>query len=275
MESQILRDNNFKFEKKFGQNFIFDDNLLNAIVSDAKITKDDEILEVGAGMGTLTKILAQNAKLVVAYEIDKKLEPILNENLKDEKNVKLIFEDALKQKLEIIEQNFTKKYKIVANLPYYITTPLIFKFTLKTKNVLSLCIMVQKEVADRLVAKSKSKDYGITTIMLDFYGDVKLLRNVSRQMFMPIPNVDSAVVEIVFRKKYDCDENLFEKIVRGAFSMRRKTLSNNLSKCLNFNKQEIEKILVTCNFPTSVRAEELTTFDFVSLTNCISDIIRH
>ena len=226
---------NFKFNKKFGQNFIFDNNLLNAIVSDSQISKNTEVLEIGAGAGTLTKIIAQSCKKIISYEIDENLKDILNNNLKEINNSKIIFKDALKTNINEIEKDFSGNYSIVANLPYYITTPLIFKFIEETKKVDSITIMIQKEVADRLVAKS-GKDYGTISIILDFVGEVKFCRKVSRTMFTPAPNVDSAVVRIELnRNKYNANFEDFCKVVRTAFSMRRKTLLNNFSSGLNMS----------------------------------------
>ena len=274
MNSKILSENQFKFNKKYGQNFIFDKNLLLAIIKDSQITKQDEILEIGPGAGTLTKIIAENSKKVVSYEIDENLREILSQNLSGVQNLKIIFADALKTDIKQIENNFSGNYKIVANLPYYITTPLIFKFVEQTKKVDSITIMVQKEVAERLVAKQGTKDYGTITIMLDFYGNVKILRQVPRRMFVPAPNVDSAVVQIDMQKnKYNCDEQLFKKIVHSAFSMRRKTLVNNLSQGLGLSKAKIEEMLTKANLPTSVRGEQLSTSQYVLLTNIIFDSI--
>ena len=199
-EFEALQKNDFKFNKKFGQNFIFDKNLLTAIINDSGINKNDDVLEIGPGAGTLTRVIAEKAKKVVSYEIDLNLKPILEENLKGLNNSQVVFEDALKAKIEDIEKHFEGEYKIVANLPYYITTPLIFKFTKETKKVLSMCIMVQKEVGERLVANNKSSDYGSISTVLDFYGNVKILRQVPRRMFVPSPNVDSCIVQIEFVK---------------------------------------------------------------------------
>ena len=256
---------NFTFSKKFGQNFIFDTNLLSAIVSDSNITKDDEVLEIGAGAGTLTKIIAKNCKKVVSYEIDTNLKDILSQNLVDTKNCQVVFADALKTPLEEIEANFLGDYHIIANLPYYITTPLIFKFV-ESCRVKSITVMVQKEVADRLVAKS-GKDYGIITVMLDFFGNVKITRNVSRKMFTPVPNVDSAVVNIQLEKnKFDVDKDSFSKVVHSAFAMRRKTILNNLSSGLNLSKDKVEQILKKANIQPFERAEKLSTQDYVNIT---------
>lgn len=266
-EFDTLKKNNFNFSKKYGQNFIFDKNLLKAIIDDSGITKDDEVLEIGPGAGTLTYFIALKSKKVVSYEIDTTLKPILEENLKSVNNSTIIFEDALKADIEKIESNFIGDYCIVANLPYYITTPLIFKFVNQTNRVKSMSIMVQKEVGERLCANSDSKDYGSISVILDFYANVKILRQVPRRMFVPSPNVDSCIVQINFIKnKYDCNSKLFEKIVKLAFLNRRKTLVNNLSKDLGVNKSKLAEILVELGFGANVRGDALNTDDFVKIT---------
>ena len=266
-ESDILKQNNFNFNKKFGQNFIYDKNLLNAIIEQSGINSEDEVLEIGPGAGTLTKVIAQKAKKVVSYEIDTNLKPILEENLKDVTNAKIIFQDALKTNLNEIEGNFTNEYTLIANLPYYITTPLIFKF-LKSERVKSMCIMVQKEVGQRLIATNKDKEYGAISAILDFYGDVKILRQVPRYMFTPVPNVDSCVVQInIKRNKYNANADLYEKIIKSAFANRRKTLANNLSNDFNVTKQQVYDFLKQLSLPEQIRGDALTTMNFVQITN--------
>ena len=266
-ESDILKQNNFNFNKKFGQNFIYDKNLLNAIIEQSGINSEDEVLEIGPGAGTLTKVIAQKAKKVVSYEIDTNLKPILAENLKDVTNAKIIFQDALKTDLNEIESNFKNEYTLIANLPYYITTPLIFKF-LKSERVKSMCIMVQKEVGQRLIATNKDKEYGAISAILDFYGDVKILRQVPRHMFTPVPNVDSSVVQInIKRNKYNANADLYEKIIKSAFANRRKTLANNLSNDFNVTKQQVYDFLKQLSLPEQIRVYALTTLNFVQITN--------
>ena len=266
-ESDILKQNNFNFNKKFGQNFIYDKNLLNAIIEQSGINSEDEVLEIGPGAGTLTKVIAQKAKKVVSYEIDTNLKPILAENLKDVTNAKIIFQDALKTDLNEIESNFTNEYTLIANLPYYITTPLIFKF-LKSERVKSMCIMVQKEVGQRLIATNKDKEYGAISAILDFYGDVKILRQVPRHMFTPVPNVDSCVVQInIKRNKYNANADLYERIIKSAFANRRKTLANNLSNDFNVTKQQVYDFLKQLSLPEQIRGDALTTLNFVQITN--------
>lgn len=227
-----------KFKKKFGQNFLTDKNLLNAIAQDAGLTKDDDVLEIGAGAGALTQILSQNAKSVVSYEIDTDLkETLLSLNLS---NVKFYFQDIMKVDIETIEKDFKGEYKVVANLPYYITSPIIFKFLSFSKKLSSLTIMVQKEVAQRIIAGSGG-DYGVLSIMVQFFGEAKITRIVSRKLFYPEPNVDSAVVRIDVRRRDDSiDSQNFLKFVQTCFSMRRKTLKNNLSKNPKYKIDKIE-----------------------------------
>lgn len=232
---------NHEFKKKFGQNFISDKNLLNAICEDAEVCKNDEVLEIGAGAGALTTAISQKAKSVVSYEIDKDLEShLLSLSLK---NTKFVFGDIMDFDLQEIEKDFEGQYKMIANLPYYITTPIIFKFLNNSKKIKSLTIMVQKEVAERIVAGVGGKEYGILSIMTAFYGDAEINRVVSRKMFYPQPNVDSAVVTIkINREKFkNINGDKFYKFIKSAFSMRRKTLRNNLSQS-GLNKEKLNTL---------------------------------
>lgn len=266
-EINTLKRNNFNFNKKFGQNFIFDKNLLNAIIDQSGVGKEDDVLEIGPGAGTLTKVITSKVRKVVSYEIDTNLKPILDENLKGVTNSSIIYKDALKTDLVEIENNFVGEFTLIANLPYYITTPLIFKF-LKSHKVKSMCIMVQKEVGQRLIATNKDKDYGAISAILDFYGDVKILRQVPRHMFTPVPNVDSCVVQINIRKdKYNANCDLYEKIIKSAFANRRKTLANNLSNDFVVSKQQVYNVLKELSLPEQVRGDALTTLNFVQITN--------
>lgn len=265
-EIDNLKQNNFNFNKKFGQNFIFDKNLLNAIVEQSGISENDDVLEIGPGAGTLTKAIANKAKKVVSYEIDTNLKSTLEQSLKGVTNSTIIFEDALKTDLKNIEDNFDGSYTLIANLPYYITTPLIFKF-LKSNKVKNMCIMVQKEVGQRLTATNKDNQYGAISVILDFYGDVKILRQVPRHMFVPAPNVDSCVIQININKnKYNTNNIMFEQIVKSAFSNRRKTLANNLSNDFCITKTQVYNILSNLNLSEQVRGDALSTLDFVHLT---------
>lgn len=258
---------NFKFNKKFGQNFLSDRNLLDAIVSDAQVENKD-VLEIGAGAGALTESLVKSARKVVSYEIDKKLTEHLKEIEKQHSNLKIIMQDALKEKIEEVEKNFEGEYNLVANLPYYITTPLVFKFLEETNKCKSLTVMVQKEVAERFCATNKDEGYGISSVMLAFYARCKITRNVSRKMFFPVPNVDSAVIRIERKENLpNVDKKRFETIVKSAFSMRRKTLVNNLCKIAE--KQKIIFALEKLNLKETVRAEELSLEEFISLANIL------
>ena len=246
----------FNFKKKFGQNFLTDKNLLNAIVKDGEINKDDFVIEIGAGAGALTEVLSSNADRVVAFEIDSELkETLIALNLK---NVTFRFEDFMKVNLEEFEEPF----KVVANLPYYITTPIIFKLLEESDKMLSLTVMVQKEVAERMVA-DPSGDYGVLSVMLAFYGEAKITRIVKRNMFYPEPNVDSAVVTLKVEKKYDIDKKDFYNFVKTAFSMRRKTLLNNLQGYKNFDKKQIGNLLK--DFDLSKRPETFSLEKFIEM----------
>lgn len=255
------------FKKKFGQNFLTDTNLLSAIVSDAGITKEDQVLEIGAGAGALTTELAKRAKKVVSFEIDTDL--ISHLNSLGLANTEFVFEDALKKDIKEIEGYFDDNYKLVANLPYYITTPLIFKFLENSTKLTSLTIMVQKEVAERIVANCGGKDYGILTVMINFFGFAKITRIVNRKLFYPEPNVDSALVRIDLQKNKfpNVDRQKFSSLIKGAFSMRRKTLLNNLSSALSISKENLQKSLP--HFDLSKRAETLNIDDFIQLYDVI------
>ncbi len=257
----------FVFKKRFGQNFLTDKNLLRGICTDAQICKDDEVLEIGAGAGALTKELCEFSKRVVAIEIDQDLKPVLEKI--GAKNLTLIFDDVLKIETVKIDDMFEKTFKLVANLPYYITSPIIFKFLRESKKVSSITIMVQKEVAQRMVAKSGSKDYGLLSVSCAFFGTPLILRNVSRKMFCPIPDVDSCVVGMkVERGKFDIDADFFYSITKACFKSRRKTILNNLVEEFKFNKNQ----LCLLPFDFTRRAEELGVNEFVSLAKLIANI---
>lgn len=270
----MIEIENFEFKKKFGQNFIFDKNLLSSIVSDANISKESNILEIGAGAGTLTKKLAEKAKKVVAYEIDKTLTEHLDKLTQNFSNLKIRIKDVLKEPIEEIEKNFNgERYSIVANLPYYITSPLIFKFLEETSNVNSITVMVQKEVAERYTAIPNSKEYGIATVMINYYADIKYLRTINRRVFNPIPNVDSALIQIIpnSNKSKVKDRESLKKIVKAAFSMRRKTLINNLTKNYGANKESLILFLKKLNKSLTIRAEELSIEEFIYLADNLTN----
>lgn len=274
--SQIIKQNDFKFKKGLGQNFIFDSNFLNAVVSDSDITKEDEVLEIGAGAGTLTYVLSQRCKKVVSVEIDKNLQPLLEEVLSESTNVEILYEDFLSLSADEINRRFAGKFKVVANLPYYITSPIIFKLIEEEFNVESISVMVQKEVAERLIAKEGTKDYGGMTSQINSIADVKILRQVSRKLFFPEPNVDSAVVQISLnRNKYDI-ENLkcHRQVIETAFSMRRKTLTNCLKSKLNLSQTQVEEIFQKIGLDIKIRGEALSVRQFVQLSNEINRILN-
>lgn len=265
----LIQKHDFHFTKKFGQNFISDSNLLDAIVDDANISAEDIVLEIGAGAGTLTKSLAKKAKKVVAYEIDKNLVGVLYENLSDVDNVELRFMDFMKESIDTLKSEFSTA-KVVANLPYYITTPVIMRL-LENGIGKSITVMVQKEVADRLTANPGNKDYSAITVKVKSLGGAVVTRKVLRNMFYPIPNVDSAVVRLdvkpIYRGK---NEQFTDKVVKTAFLMRRKTLINNLTS-LNFTKEELSEVLVELGIDVNARGETLSPEQFVALSDKLID----
>lgn len=271
-----IKENNFQFNKKFGQNFIFDSNLLYAIVNDAKVDKNTNVLEIGAGAGTLTKKLAEKAKKVLSFEIDKNLEPILQDTLNGQNNVEIVFKDILKENVKDIESKFNnERYVLVANLPYYITTPIIFKFLEEATNLDRITIMVQKEVAERICALNNTPNYGAITVAINAVAKTKITRIVKRNMFKPAPNVDSAVVNIEFCNLYEIkNKELFKKVVSSAFAMRRKTLANNLKSSFNLTTEQVEDVLTSLNLKLDIRGEALNIKQFVDLTNILNNILK-
>ena len=254
----------FEFKKKFGQNFLSDELLLEEIVEKAGVSEEDVVIEIGAGKGALTSVLSRKAKKVFAFEIDLELKKFLQQKF-DGTNVELIFEDVMNISDEKINELAGEKFKLVANLPYYVTSPIITRF-LQNENLESLTVMVQEEVSDRIIAKEKSKDYGVLTIICGLFGNAQKVLRVGREKFYPVPNVDSAVVRI------DKRTDAFEKekflgvinLAKKAFAMRRKKLSTNLES-LGFSKEYLEKLLTEKGFSESVRAEELSIEDFIWL----------
>ena len=266
-----LKKYNFNFSKKFGQNFIFDTNLLTSIVSSANLDRTAEVLEIGTGAGTLTNIIANSVKRVCTYEIDSALQEYLTDKFANVSNVELNFVDIMQVQTSDIDNKFPNGYHIVANLPYYITTPIIFKFLEESKNLLSLTIMVQQEVADRLVAKANTEDYGAITASIDCIGTAKIIKKINRKMFTPAPNVDSAIVQITLEpNKYDIkDIKVLRQVIKSAFAMRRKTLANNLKQSFGFNQDKINELLTSISKPLTIRGEALSSADFVALANKI------
>ena len=265
----IIQGTNFRFNKALGQNFISDTNLLDAIVTDSGIENGDTVVEIGTGGGTLTRSIAKVAKKVFSFEVDRNLEPVLALSLQGLDNVEVVFRDVLKMKDEEIEEIVQGEFKVVANLPYYITTPLVMRFLESGLKVKSLTVMVQKEVALRLVAQPNTADYSAITLAVNMAGEAKITRNVSRNMFYPAPNVDSAVVRIdIDRHKLDGEDfALVHKLVRSAFLMRRKTLVNNLSQAFGISKQETTEKIVAAGFNEMVRGEALGLDDYIKLSH--------
>ena len=274
-ELDNLFQTSFKFNKKFGQNFIFDNNLLSAIVNDAGVDENTLVLEIGTGAGTLTRALAKKAKQVITFEIDRELEPYLTSVFEGYENIKINFLDIMKLNLENFEKELNgEKYVMVANLPYYITTPIIFKFLEEAKNLTAMYIMVQKEVADRICATAGSSDYGSITASIDVRGDARISRKVNRKMFTPAPNVDSAIVEIKLNNnKFEVfSPKLLERVITASFAMRRKTLANNLKSAFGLNSSQINDILTQMELKEGVRGETLTSLQFVKLSNILFEM---
>lgn len=265
---EILQKNSFRFNKRFGQNFITDTNLLTSIVDKAGVEEGDAVLEIGVGAGTLTRALAEKADKVYGYEIDENLRPVLKESLSGLKNVQIIFKDVMKVSTSEIESKIGGKYKLVANLPYYITTPVIIKFIEEAENLQSITVMVQSEVAERICAKENTPEYGSITAGIDVIGDAKIVAKVLRTMFYPVPNVDSAVVRIdINKQKYVLtSRKAYRDVLRVAFSSRRKTLVNNLTRDFSLQREVAETALLSCGIDIKARGESLSTQKFVALT---------
>ena len=274
---EILKKYNFTFQKKFGQNFLIDTHVLDKIIAAAEITKDDFVLEIGPGIGTMTQYLAQAAGKVIAVEIDKNLIPILEDTLSGYDNVRVINEDVLKLDLKKIadEENNGKPVKVVANLPYYITTPIIMGLFENEVPVESITVMVQKEVADRMQTGPGNKDYGALSLAVQYYADPYIVANVPPNCFMPRPKVGSAVIRLTCHQEKPVqvqDEKLMFNIIRASFNQRRKTLANGLKNAatLDFTKEEVEAAIDALGKGASVRGETLTLEEFARLSDLLS-----
>lgn len=272
----IIRGVDFHFNKALGQNFITDSNLLDAIVADSGINGDDTVVEIGTGAGTLTRAIAKVAKKVYSFEVDRNLQPVLALSLQGVDNAEVIFRDVLKMKDDELKSVVGDSFKVVANLPYYITTPLAMRFIESTLDVKSVTIMVQKEVALRFVAKPNTADYSAITLAIEMAGNAQITRNVSRNMFFPSPNVDSAVVRIDIDRTKLSGENapLLHKLVRSSFAMRRKTLANNLSVAFQIDKAQASAIIEEAGFSPMVRGEALSLDDYKKLTKTLETRIK-
>lgn len=269
----VLRETGFGFKKKFGQNFITDKNLLASIVSLAGVTATDTVVEIGCGAGTLTRALAEKAKRVVAFEVDKTLEPVLAQTLAGFENAEVVFKDFLKVDLAAFEDEYGE-YSVVANLPYYITTPLITKLLDGGKKCKSLAVMVQEEVAERLCAKENTPEYGAITAVVAYRARAEIIKRVPRTMFTPRPNVDSAVVKLTVEDgRIAADETAFKKTVHAAFSSRRKTLVNNLMSVFKTTREQSEAALLKCGIDLKARGETLSPQKFADLSNEIEKFL--
>ncbi len=267
----ILLKHNLSLKKAFGQNFLTDTALLDQIVESSGVTENDTVLEIGCGAGALTSALASKAKRVVGYEIDTRLKPVLAEVLSDYKNTEINFFDVMKVPLEEIEKKLGGDYVLVANLPYYITTPIIMRFIENAKNIKAMVIMVQEEVAYRLASKESSSDYGAITVGINLRGSAEVVLKVGREKFTPPPNVDSAVVKITIEKDkfFGVNFDNVRNVVRCAFSSRRKMLVNNLMNTYKMTRQNAEKVLTDAGVSLTVRGENLTAEDYVKLSEVI------
>lgn len=273
--NQILSKYRFSFKKSLGQNFIIDANILKRIIEESHIDTSTGVIEIGPGIGSLTEQLALYANQVVAFEIDKRLKPILSETLQQYSNVNIIYEDILKANIQEVIQNYfseTKSVRVVANLPYYITTPILLKLLEEKLPITSITVMIQKEVAERMSAQPNTKAYGSLTIAVQYYTEAKIVMDVPKTVFIPQPNVVSSVLHLTLRKIPPvsvCDEHYFFKIVRASFQQRRKTLRNNLKHYFNkrYNDEQLNKIFEKAKIDSSRRAESLTLTEFARLAN--------
>lgn len=270
----LIRAEGFRFDKSLGQNFVFDGNLLGAIAADAGVCKDDTVVEIGTGAGTLTAALAERAGRVVSFEVDERLRDILSLSLQGRDNVEVVFRDVLRMKDCEIETLTGGPFRVVANLPYCVTSPMIMRFVESALPVTGITVMVQKEVADRLCAAPATPDYAAITLAVRIFGDARVTRTVSRKMFMPPPNVDSAVVRIDRAEDRLAGENVpfVKKLVRAGFAMRRKTLVNNLCSALSLPREKAEAAVIAAGFSPMVRGETLSLEDYVALAHSVSGV---
>ena len=273
----VLQKYNFVFQKKFGQNFLIDTHVLDKIIRAAQITEEDCVLEIGPGIGTMTQYLACAARRVIAVEIDRALIPILEDTLDGYENVRVINEDVLKVDIAKLaeEENGGRPIKVVANLPYYITTPIIMGLFEKHVPVKSITVMVQKEVADRMQTGPGSKDYGALSLAVQYYADPYIVANVPPNCFMPRPKVGSAVIRLDLHGEPPVkvkDEKLMFRLIRASFNQRRKTLANGLKNSpeLDLTKEEIEAAILSLGKGPSIRGEALTLAEFAALADRLS-----
>lgn len=275
----IINKHEFAFQKKYGQNFLIDEGIVEKIVREAGVTKDDFVLEIGPGIGTMTQLLCEQAGGVAAVEIDTNLIPILKETLVEYDNVTIINEDILKVDIKKLaeEKNGGKPIKVVANLPYYITTPIIMGLFESNVPIDSITVMVQKEVADRMQVGPGTKDYGALSLAVQYYSKPQVVINVPPECFIPRPNVGSAVIRLTRYKEPPVkvkDEKLMFKLIRASFNQRRKTLANGLNNSpeINFSKEEITAAIESLHKGPSIRGEALTLSEFAALSDYFSNI---
>lgn len=274
MENDVintLRLEGFGFKKRLGQNFITDKNLLASIVRGAGVTAEDSVVEIGCGAGTLTRAIAEKAKRVVGFEVDKDLKPVLARTLSGYDNAEIRFCDFLKADLGALERELGD-YSVVANIPYYVTTPLIMKILGESARCKSITVTVQEEVADRLCAKPGTPDYGAITAAVALRASAEIIKKIPREMFIPRPNVDSAAVKLVIEdgRLPVKDPAMYKKVVRAAFSSRRKTLENNLVNCFKLTRSEVKNLLSECGIPTQARGETLSPGQFAALSDLLA-----
>ncbi len=272
----ILQKYNFIFQKKYGQNFLIDTGILEAIIAAAQVTKEDFVLEIGPGIGTMTQYLCEQAREVAAVEIDRNLIPVLSDTLSEYDNVEVINDDILKVDVRAlaVERNGGKPIKVVANLPYYITTPIIMGLFESRVPIDSITIMVQKEVADRMQVGPGTKDYGALSLAVQYYAKPEIVLHVPPSCFMPQPKVGSAVIRLTRHEKPPVevkDEKLMFALIRASFNQRRKTLANGLCNFpkLSLSKEEISECIAESGVPVNVRGEALSLEQFAALSNCI------
>ena len=275
----LVKKHGFKFTKSLGQNFLIDDNIVDKIVAGAGIGPGDKIIEVGPGIGTLTREMASRAQNLMAVEIDKNLIPILEDTRGDYENVKVVNEDIIKADIRgLLDENLGGgPVKLVANLPYYITTPIIMRFLEENINVTDIVVMVQKEVAERMNAQPGGKDFGALSVAVQYYCDTEIVAKVPRHLFVPRPNVDSIVIALRVRpeRKYKVDdEDLYFKVVKAAFGQRRKTLLNSISSMGNLSKDQVKEALEEAGIDPKRRGETLSLDEFAILSNVIGNKLK-
>ena len=276
---EIIQKYQFGFQKKFGQNFLIDDHVLTKIMDGANVTKDDFVLEIGPGIGTMTQYLAERARQVLAVEIDTKLLPILEETLAPYDNVEVLNNDILKVDMNenANKYNNGKPIKVVANLPYYITTPIIMGLFESGVPIDNITVMVQKEVADRMQVGPGTKDYGALSLAVQYYAEPYIIANVPPNCFIPRPNVGSAVIRLTRHQEPPVqvkDEKLMFRIIRASFNQRRKTLQNGLNNAqdLSFSKEEIVRAIESIGLKATVRGEALTLEEFAKLSDALCEL---